>query len=50
MNQPCQNPRTKSAEEPNLFARDQGVMIGNGQIWINEICGSMKIITVNYTR
>jgi hypothetical protein len=34
----------------DLFARDQGVMIGNGEIWMNEIGGSMKIITVNHTR
>jgi hypothetical protein len=34
----------------NLFARDLGVMIGNGEIWIKEIGGSIKIITVNHTR
>jgi hypothetical protein len=36
-----------SAKADDLFARDQGVMIGNGEIWMNEIRGSMKIITVN---
>jgi hypothetical protein len=39
-----------AAKPNNLFARDQGVMIGNGEIWMNEIGGSMKIITVNHTR
>ena len=39
-----------AAKPDDLFARDQGVMIGNGQIWMNEIGGSMKIITVNHTR
>jgi hypothetical protein len=39
-----------AAKADNLFARDQGVMIGNGEIWMNEIHGSMKIITVNHTR
>jgi hypothetical protein len=39
-----------AANADNLFARDQGVMIGNGEIWMNEIRGSMKIITVNHTR
>lgn len=35
----------------NLFARDLGVMIGDeGEIWMNEIGGSIKIITVNHTR
>ncbi len=29
----------------DLFARDQGVMIGNGEIWMNEIRGSMKIVS-----
>jgi len=29
---------------------DQGVMIGQGEIWMNEIAGSMKIITVNHVR
>jgi hypothetical protein len=38
------------AKADDLFARDQGVMIGNGEIWMNEIRGSMKIITVNHTR
>jgi hypothetical protein len=38
------------AKPDNLFARDQGVMIGNGEIWMNEVHGSMKIITVNHTR
>jgi hypothetical protein len=36
-----------AAKADDLFARDQGVMIGNGEIWMNEIRGSMKIITVN---
>ena len=39
-----------AAKADDLFARDQGVMIGNGEIWMNEIHGSMKIITVNHTR
>jgi hypothetical protein len=39
-----------AAKPDNLFARDQGVMIGNGEIWMNEVGGSMKIITVNHTR
>jgi hypothetical protein len=39
-----------AAKADNLFARDQGVMIGNGEIWMNELRGSMKIITVNHTR
>ncbi|MGH7154001.1 MAG: hypothetical protein ACREF3_08715, partial [Acetobacteraceae bacterium] len=26
-----------AARPYNLFARDQGVMIGNGEIWMNEI-------------
>jgi hypothetical protein len=37
-----------AARIDDLFARDQGVMIGNGEIWMNEIRGSMKIITVNH--
>jgi hypothetical protein len=39
-----------AAKPDNLFVRDQGVMIGNGEIWINEVGGLMKIITVNHTR
>ena len=39
-----------AAKPDDLFARDQGVMIGNGEIWMNEIGGSIKIITVNHTR
>ena len=39
-----------AAKPDDLFTRDQGVMIGNGEIWMNEIGGSMKIITVNHTR
>jgi hypothetical protein len=39
-----------AAKPDDLFVRDQGVMIGNGEIWMNEIGGSMKIITVNHTR
>ena len=39
-----------AATPGNLFVRDQGVMIGNGEIWMNEISGTMKIITVNHTR
>ena len=39
-----------AAEPDDLFARDLGVMIGNGEIWINEIGGSIKIITVNHMR
>ena len=39
-----------AAKPDGLFARDQGVMIGNGEIWMKQIGGSMKIITVNHTR
>lgn len=39
-----------AAKADDLFSRDQGVMIGNGEIWMNEIRASMKIITVNHTR
>lgn len=39
-----------TARADDLFARDQGVMIGNGEIWMNEISGSMKIITINHMR
>jgi hypothetical protein len=39
-----------AAKADDLFARDQGVMIGNGEIWMNEINGSMKIITINHMR
>lgn len=39
-----------AARPDNLFARAQGVMIGNGEIWMNEVGGSMKIITVNHMR
>lgn len=38
------------AKPDELFARDQGVMIGNGEVWMNEIAGSMRIITVNRVR
>jgi hypothetical protein len=38
----------------NLFARDQGVMIGNGEIWISGVCKDkdckkydLKVVTVN---
>jgi hypothetical protein len=39
-----------AAKPDDLFVRDQGVMIGNGEIWMNEVGGSMKIITVNHMR
>jgi hypothetical protein len=39
-----------AAKPDNLFARDQGVMIGDGKIWMNEIGGAIKIITVNHQR
>jgi hypothetical protein len=39
-----------AATADDLFSRDQGVMIGNGEIWMNELRGSMKIITVNHSR
>jgi hypothetical protein len=39
-----------AAKPDNLFVRDQGVMIGNGEIWMNEVGGSMKIISVYHTR
>jgi hypothetical protein len=33
-----------------LFGNDQGVMIGNGQVWFQpEPSGKMKIITINLT-
>lgn len=38
-----------AATPSNLFARDQGVMIGDGQVWMAERRGTMKIITVNHT-
>jgi hypothetical protein len=31
-----------AAKPDNLFVRDQGVMIGNGEIWMNEVGGSMN--------
>jgi hypothetical protein len=39
-----------AAKANDLFSRDQGVMIGNGEIWMNELHGAMKIVTVNQTR
>jgi hypothetical protein len=39
-----------AAKAEDLFSRDQGIMIGNGEIWMNERGGAMKIITVNHTR
>ena len=39
-----------ATQTDNLFARDLGVMIGDGEIWMSEIRGSIKIITVNHTR
>ena len=39
-----------AAKPDDLFARDQGVMIGQGEIWMNEVQGTMKVITVNHTR
>jgi hypothetical protein len=40
-----------AATKPDdLFARDLGIMIGNGEIWMNEFGGSMKIMTINHTR
>ena len=39
-----------AAKADDQFTRDQGVMIGNGEVWMNEIRGSMKIITVNHTQ
>jgi hypothetical protein len=39
-----------AAKADDLFTRDQGVMIGNGEVWMNEIRGSMRIITINRTR
>lgn len=39
-----------AAKTDDLFSRDQGVMIGDGEIWMNELHGSMKIITVNPSR
>jgi hypothetical protein len=35
-----------AAKPDDLFTHDQGVMIGNGEIGMNEIGGSMKIITL----
>ena len=35
-------------QNPNdLFCRDQGVMIGQGEVWINEINGKVGIFTIN---
>ena len=39
-----------AAKADDQFTLDQGVMIGNGEVWMNEIRGSMKIITVNHTQ
>jgi hypothetical protein len=39
-----------AAKADDLFSRDQGVMIGNGEIWMNERGGWVKIITVNHSR
>lgn len=39
-----------AATSGSLFVRDQGVMIGNGQVWMNEIHGAVKIITINHTK
>lgn len=39
-----------AARPDDLFARDQGVMIGQGEVWMSEIRGAMKIITVNHLR
>ena len=39
-----------AAKPDDLFTRDQGVMTGNGEIWMNEFGGSMKIMTINHTR
>jgi hypothetical protein len=39
-----------AAKPDDLFVRDQGVMIGNGEIWMNEVGGTIKITTVNHTR
>ncbi len=38
-----------AATPGSLFVRDQGVMIGNGQVWMNEVHGAVKIITINHT-
>ncbi len=38
------------AKPDDLFARDQGVMIGQGEVWMNEIAGPMRIMTVNHVR
>jgi hypothetical protein len=39
-----------AAKADDLFSRDQGVMIGNGEVWMNEVHGSMKIISINHTK
>ena len=39
-----------AATPGSLFVRDQGLMIGNGQVWMSEVHGAMRIITVNHTR
>ena len=39
-----------AATPRNLFVHDQGVMIGNGQVWISEVYGAVKIITINHAR
>ena len=39
-----------AATPGSLFVRDQGVMIGNGQVWMSEVHGAVKIITINHTK
>jgi hypothetical protein len=39
-----------AANADGLFARDQGVMIGDGEIWMNEIHGAIKIVALNHMR
>jgi hypothetical protein len=37
----------ESQKFEELFCRDQGVMIGNGEAWINEQDGKIGIYTIN---
>ena len=39
-----------TATPDNLFVRDQGVMVGNGEVWMREVHGAMRIIAINHTR
>ena len=38
-----------AAQPGKLFSRDQGVMLGSGEVWMTERNGVMKVITINHT-